>query len=61
MVRRILALPGRLLRAAASPFDLQDAHVYTGIILSAVGAGLVYMPAGLIVAGIALFYLGARV
>lgn len=37
---------------------LDDFHVYGGIALVATGAGLVYFPAALIVAGLALLLIG---
>lgn len=39
----------------------RDVHVYGGGLLLASGAGLVYAPAGLIVFGALLLYLGLRV
>ncbi len=37
---------------------LDDVHVYGGLLLLSVGAGWVYRPAGLIVAGVGLLALG---
>lgn len=38
--------------------DVRDAHTYLGILLMAVGAGLLAPAAGLIVAGGSLAYIG---
>jgi putative exporter of polyketide antibiotics len=55
MRKRLQAMmPG--LRAALP--NAQDVHIYGGALLLAVGAGAVYLPAGLAVAGLALLLLG---
>jgi hypothetical protein len=38
--------------------DAQDVHLYGGALLLAAGAGAIYPPAGLLVAGLALLLLG---
>ena len=40
--------------------DLRDLHVYGGAALVTIGAALVYPPAGWMVAGLCLIYLGLR-
>ena len=38
--------------------DIRDIFVFSGIGLTAYGAFLIYQPAGLIVLGVPIFYLG---
>ena len=40
--------------------DFRDVHVYFGGLLLAVGAGIAWQPAGPMVAGALLLYLGLR-
>lgn len=40
---------------------LAELHAYAGLILAAVGVGLLLLPAGLIVGGCGLFYLAHRI
>lgn len=40
--------------------DLRDIHCYSGIVLVGAGAGVYSLGAGLIVVGLALFYLALR-
>ena len=52
----------RSLGAALRPLlpDLRDLHVYGGAALVVLGAARVYRPAGYLVAGLLLLYLGLR-
>lgn len=56
MLMRLKRLGERLL----AEVDLRDAFVFGGIGLVGYGAGLIYMPAGFIVVGSAIFWLGVR-
>jgi len=40
--------------------DARDLHAYAGIILLAVGCGMIYRPAGYIAAGIMLLFIALR-
>lgn len=46
------------LRRFLDPLDLRDLFVFGGIALISAGAGMVYLPAALVVAGIALLTIG---
>lgn len=45
------------IKKALAEIDARDAHCYGGVLLVGVGAALVAPAAGLIVVGLALFYL----
>lgn len=47
------------MRKLFSHIDLQDGHIYGGLIVLSIGAGVIYVPAGIIVFGLMLFALGA--
>lgn len=40
--------------------DLRDLHVYGGILLAGVGAGMLNIPSALLVVGLLIAYLGLR-
>ena len=40
--------------------DLTDAHIYGGLMLVAIGAGWIYLPAGLIIAGLGLAFIALK-
>ena len=39
-------------------YDLMDFHIHIGVMLAAIGVAFIYWPAGLIVVGVAAFFLG---
>ena len=56
----MLARLKKLLGAVQGEIELRDVFVFSGLGCAAYGAALVFPPAGWIVAGVALFWLGVR-
>jgi hypothetical protein len=60
MKQRLLAWMRSTVGAVRKAVDVQDAHVYGGLMCACVGVAQVHQPGAWVLAGAALFWLGVR-